>query len=266
MAEPVLHADNLHKRFGGLVASGSVSIELLPGEIHALIGPNGAGKTTLVGQLMGTLAPDSGTVHFLGRDITQLPTHARVRLGLARSFQITSVLREFTALDNAALAVQAHAGHSFRFLADARREPALREPAQRALESVGLGDRGHVPASQLSHGEQRQLEIAMALAVEPRALLLDEPMAGMGLEESQGMVRLLGGLKGRIAMLLIEHDMDAVFALADRISVLVNGAVVASGAPEAIRTNAEVRRAYLGEEAPPPSSGEVSASSRTEGV
>jgi branched-chain amino acid transport system ATP-binding protein len=249
MADAILHADALYKHFGGLVATDQVSIELLPGEIHALIGPNGAGKTTLVGQLMGTLAPDSGSVHFLGRDITWLPTDARVRLGLARSFQITSVLREFTALDNAALAVQAHAGHSFRFLADARRDRTLREPAQRALEVVGLGGRAHVPASQLSHGEQRQLEIAMALAVEPKALLLDEPMAGMGLEESQAMVSLLRKLKGRVAMLLIEHDMDAVFALADRISVLVNGAIVATGAPEAIRANAQVRRAYLGEEA-----------------
>jgi branched-chain amino acid transport system ATP-binding protein len=249
MADAVLRAERLHKRFGGLVATDSVSISLLAGEIHALIGPNGAGKTTLVGQLMGTLAPDFGTVHFLGRDVTRLPTHARVRLGLARSFQITSVLREFTALDNAALAVQADAGHSFRFLADARRDRSLREPAHRALEAVGLGERAGMPASQLSHGEQRQLEIAMALAVEPRALLLDEPMAGMGLEESQAMVGLLRNLKGRCAMLLIEHDMDAVFALADRISVLVNGAVVATGAPEAIRANAEVRRAYLGEEA-----------------
>jgi len=249
MADAVLRAEALHKRFGGLVATDTVSLALLPGEIHALIGPNGAGKTTLVGQLMGSLTPDSGTVHFLGRDITRLPTHARVRLGLARSFQITSVLREFTALDNAALAVQAHAGHSFRFLADARHDRTLREPAQRALAAVGLGERAGMPASQLSHGEQRQLEIAMALAVEPRALLLDEPMAGMGLEESQAMVDLLRHLKGRCAMLLIEHDMDAVFALADRISVLVNGAVVASGAPEAIRANAEVRRAYLGEEA-----------------
>jgi branched-chain amino acid transport system ATP-binding protein len=249
MADAVLSTDTLYKHFGGLVATANVSIELRPGEIHALIGPNGAGKTTLIGQLMGSIAPDSGRVHFLGQDITRLPTHARVRLGLARSFQITSVLREFTALDNAALAVQAHAGHSFRFLADARYDSRLREPAQRALASVGLGHRAQMPASQLSHGEQRQLEIAMALAVEPRALLLDEPMAGMGLEESQGMVSLLRGLKGRCAMLLIEHDMDAVFALADRISVLVNGAIVASGAPEAIRANAEVRRAYLGEAA-----------------
>ncbi len=251
MTEPVLQAQGLYKRFGGLIATDGVSIELSAGEIHALIGPNGAGKTTLVGQLMGTIAPDAGSVRFLGHDITRLPTHARVRLGLARSFQITSVLREFTALDNAALAVQAHAGHSFRFLADARHDPALRKPAQRALEAVGLGHRARVPASRLSHGEQRQLEIAMALAVEPKALLLDEPMAGMGPEESQAMVAFLRGLKGRYGMLLIEHDMDAVFALADRISVLVNGAIVASGAPEAIRADAEVRRAYLGEEAAP---------------
>ncbi len=266
MVDPVLHADNLEKRFGGLVATDRVSIELLAGEIHALIGPNGAGKTTLVGQLMGSIAPDAGRVQFLGRDITRLPTHARVRLGLARSFQITSVLRELSALDNAALAVQAHAGHSFRFLADARRAPGLRQPAQRTLDAVGLGHRAHMPASQLSYGEQRQLEIAMALAVEPKALLLDEPMAGMGTEESLAMVAFLQGLKGRCAMLLIEHDMDAVFALADRISVLVNGAIVASGAPAAIRANARVRRAYLGDDSPPQSSGAVPSSHEGGGV
>ena len=249
VVEPLLVTDRLVKRFGGLVATDAVSIDVQPGEIHALIGPNGAGKTTLVGQLTGHLRPDAGTLRFAGRDVTRLPTHARVRLGLGRSFQITAVLREFTALDNVALAVQAHAGHSFRFLGDVRTDRSLREPARRHLERVGLGDRADTLAAELSHGEQRQLEIAMALAGEPSLLLLDEPMAGMGAEESQRMVNFLRRLKGNQAILLIEHDMDAVFALADRITVLVYGRVIASGTAEEIRANPEVRQAYLGEEA-----------------
>ncbi len=253
MAEPLLRSALLEtrglvKRFGGLVATDAVSIDVRPGEIHALIGPNGAGKTTLVSQLTGSLAPDAGTIHFAGRDVTRLPTHARVRLGLARSFQITSVLREFTALENVALAVQAHAGHSFRFLADARRDERLRGPARLGLEAVGLGARADTLAAALSHGEQRQLEIAMALAGDPKLLLLDEPMAGMGAEESQHMIGFLRALKSKRAILLIEHDMDAVFQLADRITVLVYGRAIASGTPDAIRANAEVRQAYLGEE------------------
>jgi branched-chain amino acid transport system ATP-binding protein len=243
-----LETRGLVKRFGGLVATDAVSIDVRPGEIHALIGPNGAGKTTLVSQLTGSLAPDAGTIHFAGRDVTRLPTHARVRLGLARSFQITSVLREFTALENVALAVQAHAGHSFRFLADARRDERLRGPARLGLEAVGLGARADTLAAALSHGEQRQLEIAMALAGDPKLLLLDEPMAGMGAEESQHMIGFLRALKSKRAILLIEHDMDAVFQLADRITVLVYGRAIASGTPDAIRANAEVRQAYLGEE------------------
>ncbi len=249
MAESLLFTRGLVKRFGGLVATDNLSIDVRAGEIHALIGPNGAGKTTLVSQLTGNLRPDSGTIHFAGRDITRLPIDARVRLGLARSFQITAVLREFSAIENVALAVQAHAGHSFRFLADARNDTSLREPAWQGLEIVGLDDRAGVPAAALSHGEQRQLEIAMALAGEPRLLLLDEPMAGMGAEESQQMVHLLRRLKARCGMLLIEHDMDAVFALADRITVLLYGRAIASGTPEEIRANPEVRQAYLGEEA-----------------
>ncbi|CAM9761063.1 unnamed protein product, partial [Phaeothamnion confervicola] len=244
----LLETRGLVKRFGGLVATDAVSIDVRPGEIHALIGPNGAGKTTLVSQLTGSLAPDAGTIHFAGRDVTRLPTHARVRLGLARSFQITSVLREFTALENVALAVQAHAGHSFRFLADARRDERLRGPARLGLEAVGLGARADTLAAALSHGEQRQLEIAMALAGDPKLLLLDEPMAGMGAEESQHMIGFLRALKSKRAILLIEHDMDAVFQLADRITVLVYGRAIASGTPDAIRANAEVRQAYLGEE------------------
>ena len=247
MTTPLLSTDRLVKRFGGLVATDSVSIDVLPGEIHALIGPNGAGKTTLVGQLTGNVTPDSGTIRFAGQDVTRLKTHARVALGLARSFQITSVLREFTALENVALAVQAHAGHSFRFLRDARSDESLRGPARTRLEEVGLGDRAATLAAALSHGEQRQLEIAMALAGDPKLLLLDEPMAGMGAEESQRMIGFLRALKGRRAMLLIEHDMDAVFQLADRITVLVYGRAIASGTPAEIRANPDVRQAYLGE-------------------
>ena len=248
MVEPLLRTDRLVKRFGGLVATDTVSIDVRPGEIHSLIGPNGAGKTTLVSQLTGNLAPDAGTIHFAGRDVTRLPTHARVRLGLARSFQITSVLREFTALENVALAVQAHAGHSFRFLADVRRDESLRAPARQGLAAVGLEARAETLASALSHGEQRQLEIAMALAGDPKLLLLDEPMAGMGVDESQRMIGFLQALRGRRAMLLIEHDMDAVFQLADRITVLVYGRAIASGTPAEIRANAEVRQAYLGDD------------------
>jgi branched-chain amino acid transport system ATP-binding protein len=236
-------------RFGGLTAVSALDLSIGPNEMVGLIGPNGAGKTTLVHQLTGVVAPDSGAIQFAGRDVTRLPTHARVRLGLGRSFQITSVLREFTALENVALAVQGHAGHSFRFLADARRDESLRGPARRLLEQVGLGDRASTPAASLSHGEQRQLEIAMALAGDPRLLLLDEPMAGMGVEESQRLIGFLRALKQRHAMLLIEHDMDAVFQLADRITVLVYGRAITSGTPDEIRANLEVRQAYLGEEA-----------------
>jgi branched-chain amino acid transport system ATP-binding protein len=215
-----------------------------------VIGPNGAGKTTLIGQLAGELRPDAGTIRFAGRDVTALAAPGRARLGLARSFQITSIFRDFTVLDNVALAVQAHAGHSFRFWRPARREPALRGPAAAILDSVGLGGRAEVLAANLAHGEQRQLEIAMVLATRPRMLLLDEPMAGMGVEESPRMIQLLRGLKGRQTLLLVEHDMDAVFALADRISVMVYGRLIATGTPEQIRASAEVRQAYLGEETP----------------
>ena len=248
MVEPLLSTDRLIKRFGGLLATDNVSIEVRPGEIHALIGPNGAGKTTLVAQLTGQLKSDSGSIRFAGQDVTHLPTHTRVRRGLARSFQITAVLREFSALDNVALAVQAHDGHSFRFLADVRADRRLRDPAQKLLDEVGLGDRATTLAATLSHGEQRQLEIAMALAGDPKLLLLDEPMAGMGVEESQRLIGFLRALKGRRAMLLIEHDMNAVFQLADRITVLVYGRAIASGTPEEIRANRDVRQAYLGDD------------------
>jgi branched-chain amino acid transport system ATP-binding protein len=231
------------------VATSRVDLDVAEGETHAVIGPNGAGKTTLINQLAGDLRPDAGAIRFAGRDITHLGAPARSLLGLARSFQITSVFRDFTALDNAALAVQAHAGHSFRFWRPARREPGLREPARAILDAVGLGERAGVLAANLAHGEQRQLEIAMVLATRPRLLLLDEPMAGMGPEESQRMIRFLGTLKGRHTIVLVEHDMDAVFALADRISVMVYGRIIATGSPEEVRANPEVRAAYLGEDA-----------------
>jgi branched-chain amino acid transport system ATP-binding protein len=246
--EGLLEIEALSKRFGGVVASDAISLSVPNGELHAIIGPNGAGKTTLIGQLAGEIVPDAGRVRFEGRDITALPTYARSQLGLARSFQITSLFLDFTALDNVALAVQAHAGHSFHFWHDARREPALREPARAALARVGLAGRSDVLVSNLSHGEHRQLEIAMALATNPRMLLLDEPMAGMGPDESARMVGMLRELKRELTILLIEHDMEAVFALADRITVLVYGRVIASDAPGAIRANQEVRQAYLGEQ------------------
>ncbi|UEM06108.1 ABC transporter ATP-binding protein [Skermanella rosea] len=245
----MLETRDLCKRFGGLVATDHVSLSIREGELHAVIGPNGAGKTTLIAQLAGELKPDQGAILFDGRDVTRLPVHHRAAAGLARSFQITSVFPRFTALQNVALAVQAHAGHSFRFWRQASRDEALNGPARGALNLVGLGDRAGVRAELLSHGEQRQLEIAMALATGPRMLLLDEPMAGMGPAEGAQMVEMLRGLKRRYTILLIEHDMDAVFALADWITVLVHGAVIATGTPAEIRSDPEVRRAYLGEEA-----------------
>jgi branched-chain amino acid transport system ATP-binding protein len=248
MSEALLAVDGLSKRFGGIVASDAISLNVGASELHAVIGPNGAGKTTLISQLTGELRADAGNIRFAGHDVTMLPVHRRSQIGLARSFQITSLFSEFTALDNVALAVQAHAGHSFRFWRDARREDALRVPARAALARLGLAARAEVLVAELSHGERRQLEIAMALATKPRLLLLDEPLAGMGPEESARMVATLRELKRDFAILLIEHDMEAVFALADRITVLVYGRVIASGAPEAIRADLQVRRAYLGEQ------------------
>ena len=247
MADALLQVEDLTKRFGGVVASDRISLALDRGELHAIIGPNGAGKTTLIGQLTGEIVPDAGSVRFDGHDITALPVYRRSAIGLARSFQITSLFLDFTALDNVALAVQAHAGHSFRFWRNARGDAALREPARAVLTDAGLGTRADVLAADLSHGERRQLEIAMALATRPRMLLLDEPMAGMGPEESVRLIEILRKLKGGVTILLIEHDMDAVFALADRISVLVYGRIIASGDPAAIRADPVVRQAYLGE-------------------
>jgi len=247
MAEALLSIDGLVKRFGGLIASDHVSLDVSAGEVHALIGPNGAGKTTLISQLMGELAPDAGTIRLAGADIAGMSTAARAYNGLARTFQITQLLGEYSSLDNVALAVQARAGHSFRFWSDARRSEPLRKTAIAHLAQAGLAARADVRAANLAHGERKQLELAVALAAAPRILLLDEPMAGLGIGDSQQMIEILRGLKGKLAMLLVEHDMDAVFALADRISVLVYGRVIASGDPESIRANAEVRTAYLGE-------------------
>jgi len=249
MSSGLLEVRQLCKSFGALRATDQVDLAVSEGETHAIIGPNGAGKTTLIGQLSGMLRPDSGTIRFSGEDITRLPAHRRSRRGLSRSFQITSVYRNFTALENVSLAVQAHRGHSFRFWKPARDAQELVAPALEILRTIGLQERQHTLAAELSHGEQRQLEIAMALASKPRLLLLDEPVAGMGIEESQRMIGFLAGLKGSATMILVEHDMDAVFALADRISVLVYGRIVATGTPAEIRANAEVRRAYLGEDA-----------------
>jgi branched-chain amino acid transport system ATP-binding protein len=248
VADALLEVDGLSKRFGGVVASDAITLSVRRGELHAIIGPNGAGKTTLIGQLTGEIVPDAGSIRFGGADITRAPAYRRSLLGLARSFQITSLFLDFTALDNVALAVQAHAGHSFRFWRNARAETDLREPARKALARVGLAERADTLVANMSHGEHRQLEIAMALATVPRMLLLDEPMAGMGPEESQRMVATLRELKGELTILLVEHDMEAVFALADRVTVLVYGRVIASDTPEAVRANAEVRQAYLGEQ------------------
>jgi branched-chain amino acid transport system ATP-binding protein len=245
----LLRVSGLVKRFGGLVATDGINLTVEPGELHAVIGPNGAGKTTLINQLSGELVPDAGTITFEGRDITGLPVHKRALAGFSRSYQITSVFPEFTALQNVMLAAQAHAGHSFRFWQPVSGESALIRVARAALEQVGLADRTDVQAAALAHGEHRQLEIAMTLATQPKMLLLDEPMAGMGQHESAAMIALLSRLKGRYGIILVEHDMDAVFALADRISVLVYGRVIACDAPAAIRGNAEVREAYLGDEA-----------------
>ncbi len=249
MADTLLATQRLAKRFGGIVASDDVGLEVAAGELHAVIGPNGAGKTTLIGQLAGEIIPDAGRITFAGRDITDLPVWRRNLLGLARSFQVTSLFSEFSALDNVALAVQGHAGHSFRFFGNARADRRLREPALSALARVGLANRADIVVANLSHGEQRQLEIAMALATKPRLLLLDEPMAGLGAEESARMVGLLREVKRDVTIVLVEHDMEAVFALADRISVLVYGRMIATGSPAAVRANPEVLKAYLGEQA-----------------
>jgi branched-chain amino acid transport system ATP-binding protein len=248
MTAPVLETRMLVKRFGGLVATDGVSLALAPGEIHALIGPNGAGKTTLIGQLTGELFPDAGSVWLEGRDVTRLPVAGRARLGLGRSYQITQYCPEFTALENVAMAALARAGNAFGAWRPLTSQRVVIDRAIEALDTVGLAGQADVPAGSLAHGEHRQLELAMALALQPRVLLLDEPLAGMSGAESDTMVAMLGQLRGRYPVLLVEHDMKAVFALADRISVLVYGRVVASGLPGEIRANPEVRAAYLGDD------------------
>ena len=245
----LLQVRSLNKSFGGIRATDNLSLAVEQGELHAVIGPNGAGKTTLIAQLIGTLRPDAGQILYAGRDITRLPAHRRARLGITRSFQITSLIMAMSVIDNIALAVQARDGHSFRFLRPARSIRHIRDRALELLDRVGLADKADQPAGALSHGEHRHMEIAIALAANADLMLLDEPMAGLGTEESAAMVELLKGIKGQHTILLIEHDMDAVFALADRISVLVYGRIIATGTPDDIRANSDVQHAYLGEDA-----------------
>ncbi len=247
MAELLLTVNSLYKHFGGIVATDNVNLAVEQGGIHAVIGPNGAGKTTLIAQLSGQLRPDSGEIEFAGHSIVDYSVARRAREGLARSFQITSVVMPLTLLENVMLAVQGTGGHSFRFWAPVKNDRAMRDAALASLAEVGLDDRAERIAGQVSHGEQRQLEVAMALAMKPRMLLLDEPMAGMGKEETARMIEILGGLRGDKTILLVEHDMDAVFSLADQLSVMVDGHVIATDTVAAIRDNDAVQKAYLGD-------------------
>jgi branched-chain amino acid transport system ATP-binding protein len=248
MTEPLLRIDGLCKSFGSLAVTDGVTLDVIAGEMHAIIGPNGAGKTTLINQISGMIEPDSGTIMFAGNDVTALPAEARALRGLARSFQITSVLPGFSVIENVALAVQARDGSSLRFFGRAADEDALNAPAMAALEQTGIADRAYARAGNLSHGEKRALELAIALAMKPTLLLLDEPMAGIGREETERQVALLRRLKGQLTMVLVEHDMAAVFALADRISVLIRGRVLMTGSPDAVRADPQVVTAYLGEQ------------------
>jgi branched-chain amino acid transport system ATP-binding protein len=248
MSGPILSLSGLDKSFGALKVTDGVTLDIAAGELHAVIGPNGAGKTTLIGEITGEVPLDAGTVVFDGQDVTHWPVHRRALAGLTRSFQITQVLPGFTVIENVAIAAQAHDGSSFRFFRPAGTETRLNDKAMASLDKVGLGARAQAGAASLSHGEKRQLEIAMGLVCEPKLLLLDEPMAGMGREETERMVEVLLALKGRYPMVLVEHDMHAVFRLADRISVLVYGRVIASGTPDQVRADPAVREAYLGEE------------------
>lgn len=249
MTTPILEMRGLMKSFGGIRATDDLNLTVTQGELHAIIGPNGAGKTTLITQLCGTQFPDSGSVTFKGQDITRLAAYRRAGIGITRSFQITSLIMDMSVADNIALAVQSRQGHSFKFIRPARAITALRDQAVALLDRVGLAEKADMPTRALSHGEHRRIEIAMALASEADLMLLDEPMAGLGAEESLRMIELLQEIKGKHTILLVEHDMDAVFALADRISVLVYGHIIATGLPAEIRANAEVQAAYLGEEA-----------------
>jgi branched-chain amino acid transport system ATP-binding protein len=244
-----LQLKNLRKNYGALNVTDDVSLDIAAGELHAIIGPNGAGKTTLIHQISGLAQPDSGRILFHGEDVTDLPMHERARRGLVRSFQITSILPRFSTLENVALALQAHSGSSFRFFGNAATEKPLNDAAMALLARFGLAARAAVPAGLMSHGEKRQLELAIALAAQPKLLLLDEPLAGTSHDESHRLITTLQELRRELPIVLIEHDMDAVFALADRVSVLVYGRIIASGSPQSVRDNAEVRAAYLGEEA-----------------
>ena len=247
MADQLLEITGLNKHFGGIFATENVNLSVERGTIHAVIGPNGAGKTTLIAQLSGQLKPDSGNIEFDGRSIINDSVAKRARMGMARSFQITSVVMPMTLLENAMLAVQGGSGHSFGFWSPVHRDRAMETSAMSSLAEVGLEDRARRTAANVSHGEQRQLEVAMALAMKPRMLLLDEPMAGMGKEEGAMMVEILKRLRGDMTILLVEHDMDAVFSLADQLSVMVNGHVIATDTVENIRANKEVQKAYLGD-------------------
>lgn len=249
MTEAILETRGVTKRFGALVANADVSVELRPGEIHAIIGPNGAGKSTLIQQICGGLAPDAGSVHLMGRDMTSETTAARARAGLGRTFQISALAMEDTVLQNALLGALGAAGTHWRFWRPVLRDTELRERAEAALTRVGLSDRHATRCADLSHGQRRQLEVAVALTLSPRVFVMDEPMAGLGAEGSKTLTTFLDGLRAEAPILLVEHDMDAVFALADRISVLESGRVIATGTVDEVRTDPQVRRAYLGEEA-----------------
>ncbi|MGA2995021.1 ABC transporter ATP-binding protein [Bradyrhizobium sp.] len=249
MPDAILATEGLYKRFGGLTVTDRVSLTVAENELHAIIGPNGAGKTTLLEQLSGRLQPDAGIIRLAGDDVTLLSAQARASRGLGRSFQITSIFSEFTVTENVALAIQVREGHSFRFWQKISRDKSMQQRARAVIDRIGLAARAELPAARLAHGEKRALELGIALAMQPRVLLLDEPLAGMGSEESIRMTQLLATLKGTTTIVLIEHDMDVVFNLADRISVLVYGRIIACGAPGAIRSNNDVRRSYLGDEA-----------------
>jgi branched-chain amino acid transport system ATP-binding protein len=245
----MLELRNIAKRFGGVLATDDVSLEVKRGEVHALIGPNGAGKTTLIAQIAGDLGSDRGAILFEGEDITRAAQHERVRAGLSRSYQITSIFRRLSVLDNLALAVMARSGSSFSFWRPVAAEAALAEEARAIAGDIGLSGREAAVAATLAHGEQRALEVGLALATRPKLVLLDEPMAGMGPEESRRIIELVERIRARVTVFLVEHDMDAVFRLADRVSVLVSGRVIATGLPAAIRAHTGVRKAYLGESA-----------------
>ncbi|MEO3413332.1 ABC transporter ATP-binding protein [Roseovarius sp. CAU 1744] len=248
MTDPILATDGITRSFGALVASKDITLDLRPGEIHALIGPNGAGKSTLIQQIAGGLRPDSGRVLLGGADVTHLGTAARARMGIGRTFQISSLAMDHTVLQNVVLGALGHRGDVFRFFTRVMKDAELIDVAERALAQVGLSDARNMRTAELSHGQRRQLEVAVALTLNPRVFLMDEPMAGLGTEGTAQMVGFLDGLRAQAPILLIEHDMDAVFALADRISVLVYGRIIATGTADQIRANPQVREAYLGEE------------------